>query len=204
MSINWALFLPSILLLLFPADKMFSVHVELRSFDCLSGLGRRNRRCQWWSLAGLWLDPLRGFAGAWLLIHAFDLAATSWNLMPKVGFAMAVSILVLAALSQTFTRRDSGVLLAPIGFVCGTAIALVPGYTPLFGLAMALVAMFGFRQFNAFFLVGTLAFPLFGFVFQAQVGMICAATMMFLLPLLAGMLTGSELEIPWRYSGGSG
>ena len=64
------------------------------------------------------------------------------------------------------------------------------------GIALALLGMFAFRQFYAFFAVGLLALPSFGFLFEAMPALIGAASLMFLLPLLAGMLTSSALEMP--------
>lgn len=201
MTIDWALFTPAILLLLFPADKLFSAQIELRSFDCLVGLRARDRRRSLWWMAPLWLDPLRGFLGAWLLVRALELNVRTWMLTPKIGFAVSIGVLILAALSQTFTRRDHGVVLAPIGFIAGVVIALVPGFAPVFGVILAMVAMFGFRQFYAFFAVGVVVMPVLGFVFEATPGLVGAASLMFLVPLLVGMLSNSLLEVPWHRGG---
>src|SRR5689334_14674174 len=38
MTIHWGLFVPGVLLLLFPADRLLSPRVELRSFDCFQSL----------------------------------------------------------------------------------------------------------------------------------------------------------------------
>lgn len=199
MTIDWAFLAPALLLLLFPADWLLSPRVELCSFDCLRGLGRRSRAPTWGRLAALVVDPLRGFGGIWLLLQALDLQTSSWTQTPKPAFAALVVLLMLAALCQTFTRREHGVLLAPIGFVGGGLIALVPGFTPYFCLALALVAMAGFRQFYAFFVVGLFALPALGFLFAAAPAKVGAALTLFLLPLLAGMLTQSALELPWHH-----
>ena len=198
MTINWAQFAPALLLLLYPADWLLSARAELCSFDCLFGLGRRNWARSWWWRAALLIDPLRGFAGAWLAVQALDLHATSWTMTPKAEFTVLVVLVSLAVLCQTFTRRDHGVLLAPIGFVGGAALALVPGFTPYFCLALALLAMAGFRQFYAFFAAGLCALPALGFLLAAAPAKVGAACPLFLLPLLAGMLSHSALELPWH------
>jgi len=148
----------------------------------------------------LWLDPFRGYLGAWLLISALGLTPSSWEMMPKLGLSVLLGVICLSALSQTLSRRDHGVVLAPIGFVSGVVVAIVPGVAPFICLAIALLAMFGFRQFYAFFAIGVIALPLLGFVFASSFGLIAAALPMFFVPLMVGMLTHSSFEIPWHVS----
>lgn len=199
MTIDWALFAPALLLLLFPAAATLSARAELCSFDCLFGLRDRNRSRPWWWLAPLSLDPLRGYAGVWLLVHALEFKPASWAMTPKPEYAVLVAVLTLATFCQTFTRREHGVLLAPIGFVSGAIVALVPGFTPYCILALAFIALFGFRQFYAFFTAGLIALPAVGFLFEAKPSLLGAALPLFLLPLLTGMLSNSALELPWHY-----
>lgn len=188
------------LLLLFPADKLLPTRADLRSFDCLSGLRDYHRRRSGLWLIALTLDPFRGFAGAWLLMHALRLSASAWPTIPFGTFGILLSVLALGTISQTITARDRGVLLAPIGFIGGAVIALVPGYAPLLAVALALTAMFGFRQFYAFFAAGMLVLPLLGLLFEASPAFLVGGTMMFSLPLMLAMLTNCVLEVPWVYS----
>lgn len=201
LSIEWLLFLPAIILLWFPADLLLAAQVKLRSLDCFSDPHNPTPRRPWWWVPALWLDPVRGFGGAWLLMRALGLNSISWESMPKVEFVILLGVLLATAMSQTFTRRDVGVLLAPVGFVCGVVVALVPGYSPFFGLACAFIGMTAFRQFYAFFAIGVFALPLFGVLLGAAPAMIGAAALMFLFPLLTGMLTNSVLEMPTHYEG---
>lgn len=67
MTIHWSVFVPGVLLLLYPADRLLSSLVELRSFDCFQNLDNSPRYRPWWWVPALWIDPLRGFAGTWLL-----------------------------------------------------------------------------------------------------------------------------------------
>ena len=67
MTIHWSLFVPSVLLLVFPADRLLSSLVELGSLDCSQGLENGPRHRPWRWVPALWLDPLRGFPGTLLL-----------------------------------------------------------------------------------------------------------------------------------------
>ena len=203
MTIHWSLFVPGILLLLYPADRLLSSLVELRSFDCFHNLANSPRYRPWWWVPVLWLDPMRGFAGTWLLQQAFGVASVTWAAVPKPEYVLLVAILGLAVLCQTFTRRgDQGVLLAPMGFVGGLTVALTPLPVALIGLVTAALGLFAFRQFHAFFAVGLVGVALLGVVLGTGVMWLGPAAGAFLLPIIAGLVTGSTLEVPTRNASG--
>ena len=58
----------------------------------------------WWWVPVLWLDPVRAFAGAWLLLRALDLAL----LEPPALLALSIAAVVLAAsvILQCLTTRE--------------------------------------------------------------------------------------------------
>lgn len=194
-AVDWTLFLPAIILLLFPADQMLPARVKLRSLGHFPLYRKTNRR-PWWWVAALWIDPLRGFGGSWLLVRALGLDTPWWSQMPKTGFGVLLGVLAFAAISQIFTRRDPRVILAPVGFVCGASIGLLPGFAPFVGLATALIGMFAFRQFYAFFAIGLLVLPPLGLLFGAPPALLGASLLLFLLPLITGRVTNFAMEIP--------
>lgn len=199
MTIHWSVFVPGLVLLIFPADRLLSRVVELRSFDCFQTLENSPRHRPWWWVPALWLDPVRGFAGAWLLQHAFGLASVTWAAAPKAEYASFVALLGLGVLCQTFTRRgDRGVLLAPIGFVAGIVVALTPWPVSLIGLVTAALGLFALRQFHVFFAFGLAAVALLGFVLGAAPMWLGPAVGALALPIVAGLVTGSTLEVPTR------
>jgi hypothetical protein len=203
MTIHWGLFVPGVLLLLFPADRLLSPRVELRSFDCFQSLENSPRFRPWWWVWALWLDPLRGFFGAYALQHALTISSTDWEFVPKAGYALLVALLAVAVVTQTFTRRgDRGVLLAPIGFVAGVVAALMPWLVAAIGIVTALVGLFAFRQFPAYFVFGVGAVAVLGFTLDARVMWIVPAMGVFALPFMTGLITGSTLELPTRNSSG--
>lgn len=201
MTIQWALFVPSVLLLLFLADRLLSANVELRSFDCFHRLGGVSPARPWWWVLALWLDPVRGFAGAYLVREALAANHTQWETVSKPAYAAAVALLALAVVVQTFTRRgDRGVLLAPLGFVAGVVLALMPWPVALIGVVTGLLGLFGFRQFYAYFAFGGVAIGVLGFVLAAPGIWIVPAAGVFLLPVVTGVVADCTLEVPARKS----
>jgi hypothetical protein len=101
MTIHWSLFVPGVLVLLYPADRLLSSLVELRSFDCFQNLENSPRYRPWWWVPALWVDPLRGFLGTFLLQRAVEIPAVTWALIPKAEYALLVGVVALGVLSQT-------------------------------------------------------------------------------------------------------
>lgn len=199
MTIHWILFVPGVLLLLFPADRLLSSAIELRSFDCFQSLENSPRFRPWWWVPVLWLDPFRAFAGTWLLREGLGLKTGPWDPVPVGPYVLALAILIAGGACQTFTRRgDRGVLLAPIGYVAGMVCALTPWSVSLLAIVSAALGLFAFRKFHAFFAFGLSAVALLGFALGAEVAWIAPAIGVFALPIVAGLVTGSTLEIPTR------
>ena len=203
MIIHWSLFVPGVLLLLYPADRLLSARVELRSFDCFQSLEHNRRYRPWWWVPLLWIDPFRGFLGTVLLKHACAMSATPWAAAPRWAYVLLMAIFALGVLCQTFTRRgDRDVMLAPIGFVCGLVVALVPWPVSLIGIVTAALGLFAFRQFHAFFAFGLVAICLLGLVLDAEMMWIGPGIGVFALPVVVGLITNSTLELPARNSSG--
>jgi len=198
MIINWSLFLPAMLLLLFPADRLLSAKVQLRSFESFRSLEDSPRHRPWWWVPALWLDPIRGFVGALLLKRAFALVSAHWTLEQKPTYWLLVGLLGFAVLCQSFTRRDREVLLAPMGFVAGIVIALMPPAVALIGFAAAVLSLFAFHRFHAFFAVGLAMVALLGILFGTQFMWIAPAAVVLAVPLALGAITGRSLELPTR------
>ncbi len=202
MTIHWSLFVPGVLLLVFPADRLLSPWVELRSFGCFQSLTDSPRYRPWWWVPALWLDPLRGFLGTLLIKQSLALSTVPWAQTPAGGYALALAIIALGCICQTYTRRgERGVLLAPIGYVAGVVAALTPWPVALLATATAGLGLFAFRQFHAFFAFGLVGVSVIGFVLCDDVVWVAPAVGAFALPIIAGLVTGSTLEIPTRNAG---
>ena len=201
MTIHWSLFLPGVLLLLFPADRLLSSRIELRSFGCFQSLENSPRYRPWWWVPVLWVDPIRALLGAFLLQHALELETMTPDFTGQAGYGLLLGTLALAVMCQTFTSRGNpAVLLAPMGFVSGLVAALTPWPVALIAIVTAVLGLFAFRQFHAFFGTGFAAVALLGFVLKADVEWIAPAVGAFALPIATGFLTGRALELPTRNS----
>ncbi len=199
MTIHWVLFVPGVLLLLFPADRLLSRFVELRSFDCFNSLNNSPRHRPWWWVPALWLDPLRAFAGTVLLLRAMELETVFWTVLPKAGYGVLLATIGVGVLCQTFTRRGGGgVLLAPIGYGSGVVAALTPWTLASIGLLAAVLGIFAFRRFHAFFSCGALALPLLGVALGAKAFWLVPAASVLVLPLMVSWACGWPLELPVR------
>lgn len=198
MTIDVGWFVPGVLLLVFPADRLLSRLVELRSFDCFQSLEDSPRHRPWWWVPALWIDPVRAYAGTMLLRAALLRPGLDWAETEKGSYALFVTVLAAAVIAQLFKRREREALLAPLGFVAGIVAALAPWAVSLLGLTVALTAMFAFRRFYAFFGVGMAAVGGLGFAFGARPMWFVPALAVLALPLLAGMITGRSLELPAR------
>lgn len=203
MTIEWSLFVPGVLLLLFPADRLLSAKVELRSFDCFQNLQNSPRYRPWWWVPALWLDPLRAFGGTFLLLRALSIQPLAWRLSSVPAYVLLLTVLTAGVLCQTFTRRgDRGVMLAPMGFVGGIAMALTPWPVSLLAIVTGVLGLFALRQFHWFFAFGLVAVGLLGFVLGTNVVWYAPAIGAFALPIVLGLVTDSTLELPTRNDSG--
>lgn len=190
--------MPGMLLLFYPADRLLSSVVQLRSFERFQSLEDSKRYRPWWWVPVLWLDPVRGFLGGWLLKQAFGLVSIYWNLTAVPEYCTFLVLLCLAIGCQTYTRRDQDVMLAPIGFIIGLVAALTLWQVALGGLVIGLTGLFAFRQFHGFFIMSMGAVALLGFVLEVEVMWLIPAVVALGLPIAIGIVSGNTLELPTR------
>jgi ABC-type dipeptide/oligopeptide/nickel transport system permease subunit len=72
----------------------------------------------------------------------------------------------------------------------------------LIGIVTATLGLFAFRQFHAFFVFGLVAVCLLGIVLGTGMMWIGPAVGVLSLPIVAGLVTGSTLEVPTRNASG--
>lgn len=202
MTIHLSLFVPALLLLLFPADRLLSSRVELRDFESFHTLDRPERYRPWWWVASLWVDPVRGFVGAGMLAASLDLMFGRWDVPPTPELALAAAVIAAAVVAQIVTWRERGVLLAPIGFATGIVAFVAPWYVTVIATTMAMVAMWGVRQFFAFFVAGGATAGFLAFVADTGTTWTVLALVALGLPAVASLVTGRAMEIPTRNSSG--
>ena len=149
------MFCPALMLLFFPLDALLSKRLKLRSYEHLNfEEGAWARKPSAWWTPSLWLDPARAFLGAWLLANAWAIEDAGGGLMKWVPFLTTGLLLALATGVQLHTRRDGSVLLAPTGYIAGIWFALLSPAVALLAVVVAVVGVFAFRTWSAFFFCG--------------------------------------------------
>lgn len=192
---TWSLLAIGALLLVFPADKLMGSTVSLRTFDSFQNLEDRPGGRPWWWVPILWLDPLRAFAGLWL-VKAAPGVSLAWLHGHNVAYWGLVLGLALAVTLQSLTRREPDVQLAPIGFVGGIVAALLPWPAAVLSLVLAIAALFALRSYFAFFVTGLIAVPILGVVLKADMPSLIPAILVLGLPVLLCLTRGATMEIP--------
>jgi hypothetical protein len=155
MNLNWLMFGPALVLLFLPVDSLLTKRLKLRAYEHINfGEGSWARKPSAWWTPSLWFDPVRAFSGAWLLVNAWgwEDAATGW--VKWVPFLTSSLLLALATGVQLHTRREKGALLAPTGYIAGVWFALLSPAVALLAVVVAVVGVFAFRTWSAFFFCG--------------------------------------------------
>lgn len=194
MSIDWVLLVPALLLLLWPGDRLMASEVELLSFDRMGNRSEAINRRRWVYLR--WLDPIRGFGGAFLLKISLPLTTDLWSYLPGMEYGVFVAVLGLGMISQLFTGREEGVLLAPVGYAVGILFVLVPWPAAAVAVISGITSLFAFRQIAAFFGFTAMVVGLVGMLFETPIIWLLPAVGALLIPVIAGLMTGRTLEIP--------
>lgn len=191
MTIDWMLFSAAAVLLLAPSNALLPREVELLSFDRL-----RNRSTGRRSVLTRWLDPLRGFGGAFLLKVSLPLTSDLWNYVPHLEYGVLVGVLVLGVVSQVYTRREVDAILAPMGYLTGVLFAMVSWPVALIALIAGITGMYAFRQFHAYLgLVAVVVTPV-GLLLETPIIWLIPMVCLLLIPVLASLMTGRTLEVP--------
>lgn len=198
MSLNWILFLPALLLLFYPLELLLPRHFGLKelSYIDFGEVGARRRAP--WSFPALWSDGIRSFAGAHLLKSAWTLEPFSGRLSHVPVLAVLV-ILSLSLIVQMHTRRKADRFIAPVSFMIGLWLALLPASVALVAVAAGGVCMVAFRSLTAFFFCGGVAVEVLGYAVLHVGGYwSVAAGVTGLIPCLVSLLGHRRLAVPVR------
>ncbi len=197
MEINWGIFLASIILLLYPIDRLLPDYMKCRTGDALADPAVRHRRKWWLWQPELGLDALRVAIGTWFLNFASQAqsAKTQWTVTLVVGLILAVGICC-----QMPTRRedDFDSALASVSFLLGAMLALVPVTAALAVFMLAMSALLAFRSFAAFFLTGAVLTSGLTYLLGGDFPTGLMLAVIHLVPLLASLMMERGLVLPVR------
>jgi hypothetical protein len=203
MTLNWTLFVPALLLLFYPLDRLLPKVCRLRQLGQIdfmeSGVWKR---APWW-FTGLWVDGIRAFGGAWLLRAAWSIEPVeSWvDYTPMIASAL---ILLIAIGVQMTTRRSGEYFLAPLTYVAGVVMALVSTPVALIVLAAGSICMAAFGSLTAFFFIQACVLGSLGCLILNAGPWAVVATGLGFLPCVVSFAAGRPLVVPMKATGSSG
>jgi hypothetical protein len=189
---------PALLLLWFPTSGMLSQKVQLRTWESFQILHSAKTVRPWWWVPALWIDPGRGAAGVYLLKKSLGLQVTFWSQTPHTEYYVMICVLLVGVMAQLYSRREEGVMLAPMGYVLGVVVMLLPWTVAIAGVVLAITGLFAFRYYEAFFLGGALGVAILGALLRMEWVWWVPAVAVSVLPLIATLVTGKSMELPTR------
>ena len=208
LAFPWLFLVPGLLLLLIPLPIFYVETIKFRTIEYLD-IARRNG--SWWKiwrsvllLPGHWIELGRAFVGMRCLLHALAIIQEQGTYpdfsKPWMVPAIALGAAMVALLVMLAVFRHPEGTLAPVAFVFGAILAVMPVEIGSFALIFAVATMISFKSLGAFF--GTLALGLMGLGYlfgQLLVAGIIGAAFA-VLPLVFAFFVRREFVIPLRPS----
>jgi hypothetical protein len=206
MTLDWLILGLALGALAFPFPAFFS---RKNSFRALAELDIERRNGSWWLVwrkvlrfPGHWLELGRSLLGATVAVAYLDPQATVWGVYAEhanwlrlvVPLAAALLSVVLAALLFRSPHKS----LAPVFYVGGTLLVLLPPAVAIPALLLALSCSFAFKSLAAYFGVLGPAVALLGLVFDPSLWPSLIAAFVSLVPLVLASARQHELVIPIR------
>jgi hypothetical protein len=206
MTLPWLILLGSALALLVPMPAFYS---RKHSYRDLHQLEIERRNGSRWGMvkqllrfSGHWIDLARGLLGSIGVLMTIDQLATISPLYARhAAWADSVVPLTLATLCVmmiAFFFHYPGKSLAPIPFVAGTLLVLVPPSVAFLALLLGLFFAAKLRALSLFFILLAPALALLGFfldrlLWPSLAGAVLAAT-----PIVLAFFRHRDLVIPVR------
>lgn len=199
MNLNWWMFLPALLLVFFPLDAVLPKRLKFREFDHLDfGEDSWCRSPEAWWLPAVWLDPLRAFAGAWLLRHAWEIDKFLGGVARHAPLVASALILAVALGVQLHTRRNRGMLFAPIGYVIGLWFGLLLSPVAVLAMVVGVGCVVAFRSWSAFFVFGAIGAGVIGYLIMRLNPWLLVSVALSILPWFVSAITQRALIFPLR------
>jgi hypothetical protein len=195
MEIDWILLMPGLLILFYPLDTWLHGIVRFHDYEHLRNGGGR-RGTPWWRQQWVWMDPLRAFAGGWLLRNSWTIEPPLPGLWSHLPLMATGVVMGLALIAQMHTRRDGESMIAPVGYVAGLLFVVLPPQVAVLVVALAGACLMAFRGWSAFFLCGALGAAGLGFMILRFNLWMAVSVVLMLEPLLVSALAQRRLLLP--------
>lgn len=207
MNVSWGFLIGGLVLLFLPTQRLLPKGVVFRVLEQTPPRGRG--RFPWWWTSAVWLEPVLGFAGAWLLRNfSFEAVPVPEPRFPgqdvPSGLTMALPVLLcyaaigVAVISHLPVWKDRRACIAPLGFMAGALFGLLPVNVAAIALVIAACGLGGFRHFGATFLLGAPALAAAGLLFKMPKIEVGLAAVLMLLPFVFSVATYRVITFPSR------
>lgn len=198
MIIEWGILLPAIVLLFYPADRIFPQHLRLRTYGQLSDPAHPHRHRWWLWQPALWADALRCAVAIWLVNFALTPIGASAAAKP-VG--LLGGLLLVGVLPQLLTWRKAATMFAPLGYVFAALFVLLPLAAALPVAVLGIVGLMALRELSAVFLGGAIVTVAFGYLLGGSLTAITIQAGVFVLPVVVSTMFRCKLVLPVQSRG---
>lgn len=198
MTIEWGILLPAIVLLFYPADRIFPHNLRLRTYGQLSDPAHTHRHHWWLWQPALWADSLRCAVAIWLVGFALSLIGSDAGAWPT---ALLGGLLLTGVLPQMVTLRKASTMFAPIGYVFAAVFVTLPFAAALPVAVLGVVGLMALREFSAIFVGGAITTVAFGYLLGGSATAVMIAAGVFLLPVVVSTMFRCKLVLPVQSRG---
>ncbi|AHF92333.1 hypothetical protein OpiT1DRAFT_05803 [Opitutaceae bacterium TAV1] len=178
-------YLTGVLLLVTPTSFLLRGHYKVVPFRrVIERPSLRARAC----------DPVLALnlARSWL---GTELLGMSWDMI-RLPFAIPALVLGLGLVLQQCFYRDAGIALpAPVAWVAGVALGILPLCSAAGALVIGFAAAIAFRSIAVFHIAGGICLLAGGLLMNAPLRPVCLATIVFVAPVLLSALRQRTLGL---------
>ncbi len=206
MKLPWLILIGSALALLVPLPAFYS---RKRSYRDLRQLEIERRNGSRWGMlkqvlrfSGHWVDLVRGLLGSIGVLATIDQLGTISPLYAThaawARFVLPLTLATLCVIMIAFFFHYPGKSVAPIPFVTGTLLVLVPPSVAILALVLALFCATKLRALSLFFGLVAPTLAVLGFFLDRQLWPSIAGAVLAATPLVHAFARHRALVIPVR------
>ncbi|MEN9841571.1 MAG: hypothetical protein RL376_1371 [Verrucomicrobiota bacterium] len=203
MIISWFSLLGALLFGLLPARML--INSDCRYFDfeqlrtrLLTKPEDKRKRRRWWKLPLVWVDPVRGYVVATLLIQAFELEGKPDFITRQLPLVLTFVILAGSVFTQTLGRKDEKESFSPGGFMAGLIVGLVPWMVAVPALLIGLTVTMAMNMYAVGYLGAAVFVGGLGFAFGVGKTQSAAYAIVVAAPALISWFRQTKLVTPMR------
>lgn len=206
MSVSWVILIAATALQVVPLPLFYGRKRRLRTLQDLE-IERRNG--SYWTMlshifrfSGHWIELARGVLAAAAMMATIDVLAGVSPLYaahaPWARLVLPAAAATLGVLVVALGYRNPGKALAPVAFVVGNVLVLVPAVVALPSLLLGLFLLWALRSLQLFFAATPLALAGLGWLLDRMFWPSLAGGVLAFLPLAVAHVRHQQFVIPVR------